>query len=138
MFFEQAGSYLSQNVYRAPIKMHFLDYWRFTSFAFRYDFARAKSDVISLFTGTCLGCFATVALAKIHRFVRQSLRAHHKSSEFLIMTKLSEKLLKLGNRAIKKAQENNRKNGFPNVYCINGKIVFELPNGEITTKYSFS
>ncbi len=55
-----------------------------------------------------------------------------------MMTKLSEKLLKLGNRAIKKAQENNRKNGIPNVYCINGKIIFELPNGEITTQYSFS
>lgn len=54
------------------------------------------------------------------------------------MTQLSEKLLKLGNRAIKKAQENNRKNGIPNVYCINGKIIFELPNGEITTKYRFS
>ena len=54
------------------------------------------------------------------------------------MTKLSEKLLKLGNRAIKKAQENNRNNGIPNVYCINGKIIFELPNGEITTHYSFS
>ena len=54
------------------------------------------------------------------------------------MTKLSEKLLKLGNRAIKKAQENNREKGIPNVYCINGKIVFELPNGEITTRYNFS
>ncbi len=54
------------------------------------------------------------------------------------MTKLSEKLLKLGNRAIKKAQDNNRKKGIPNVYCINGKIIFELPNGEITTQYSFS
>jgi len=54
------------------------------------------------------------------------------------MTKLSEKLLKLGNRAVKKAQENNRKNGVPNVYCINGKIIFELPNGELTTQYSFS
>ena len=53
------------------------------------------------------------------------------------MTKLSEKLLKLGNRAIKKAQENNRKNGIPNVYCINGKMIFELPNGEFITKYSF-
>ena len=53
------------------------------------------------------------------------------------MTKLSEKFLKLGNRAIKKAQENNRKKGIPNVYCINGKIIFELPNGEITTNYSF-
>ena len=54
------------------------------------------------------------------------------------MTKLSKKLLKLGNRAVKKAQENNRKNGIPNVYCINGKIIFELPNGELTTQYSFS
>jgi len=54
------------------------------------------------------------------------------------MTKLSEELLKLGNRAVKKAQENNRKNGIPNVYCINGKIIFELPNGELTTQYSFS
>lgn len=54
------------------------------------------------------------------------------------MTKLSEELLKLGNRAVKKAQENNRKNGIPNVYCINGKIVFELPDGEFTTHYNFS
>ena len=54
------------------------------------------------------------------------------------MTKLSEKILKLGNRAVKKAQENNRKKGIPNVYCINGKLIFELPNGEITTKYDFS
>ena len=54
------------------------------------------------------------------------------------MTELSEKLLKLGNRAIKKAQENNRKKGIPNVYCINGKIIFELPIGEITTQYNFS
>lgn len=54
------------------------------------------------------------------------------------MTKLSEKLLKLGNRAVKKAQENNLKKGIPNVYCINGKIIFELPNGELTTQYNFS
>ena len=59
-------------------------------------------------------------------------------SDFELMTKISEKILKLGNRAVKKAQENNRKNGIPNVYCINGKLVFELPNGEITTKYNFS
>ena len=53
------------------------------------------------------------------------------------MTLTASELLKIGNRAIKKAQENNRKNGIPNVYCINGKIVFELPNGEITSQYSF-
>ena len=54
------------------------------------------------------------------------------------MSKISEKLLKLGNRAIIKAQENNRKNGIPNVYSLNGKIIFELPNGEITTQYNFN
>ncbi len=47
------------------------------------------------------------------------------------MTKLSEKLLRLGNRAI------NRKKGILNVYCINGKIILELLNGEISTQYSF-
>ena len=53
------------------------------------------------------------------------------------MTDLSLEILKLGNKAIKKVQESNRKNGIPNVYCINGKIVFELPNGELSTRYSF-
>lgn len=52
-------------------------------------------------------------------------------------TNFSDKLTKIGNRAVKKAQEKNRKNGIPNVYCINGKIVFELPNGELTTNYCF-
>ena len=52
------------------------------------------------------------------------------------MTDLSLKILKLGNKAVKKAQENNRKNGIPNVYSITGKIVFELPNGELSTEYS--
>ncbi len=54
-----------------------------------------------------------------------------------MVTKISKKLLKLGNIAVKKAQEKNRKNGIPNVYCLNGKIIFELPNGEITTQYNF-
>ena len=54
------------------------------------------------------------------------------------MTELSKDILKIGNRAVKKAQENNRKNGIPNVYFINGKMIFELPNGELTTQYNFS
>lgn len=53
------------------------------------------------------------------------------------MTEISLKILKYGNRAVKKAQENNRQKGLPNVYCINGKIVYELPDGEITTDYKF-
>ena len=40
--------------------------------------------------------------------------------------------LRLGNRAVKRAQEENRKKGIPNVYSFNGHIYYELPNGELT------
>ncbi len=40
--------------------------------------------------------------------------------------------LRIGNRAVKKAQEENRKKGIPNVYDINGHLYYELPNGELT------
>ena len=40
--------------------------------------------------------------------------------------------LRIGNRAVKKAQEENRKKGIPNVYSYNGHIYYELPNGELT------
>ena len=42
--------------------------------------------------------------------------------------------LRIGNRAVKRAQEENRKKGIPNVYDINGHRYYELPNGELTTK----
>jgi hypothetical protein len=51
--------------------------------------------------------------------------------------KLFDKITRIGNRAVKKAQEENRQKGIPNVYYINGKIVFELPNGQLTTEYQF-
>ena len=41
-------------------------------------------------------------------------------------------LLRIGNRAVKRAQEENRKKGIPNVYDINGHLYYELPNGELT------
>ena len=31
-----------------------------------------------------------------------------------------------------KAQEENRRNGVPNVYSINGFLYYELPNGELS------
>ena len=46
--------------------------------------------------------------------------------------------INLEKNIIKKAQENNRKKGISNVYSINGKILFQLPNGDITTQYNFS
>ena len=50
---------------------------------------------------------------------------------------LFDKITRIGNRAVKKAQEENRLKGIPNVYSINGKIFFELPNGQLTTEYQF-
>ena len=51
-----------------------------------------------------------------------SLETHERAREFL----------RIGNRAVKRAQEENRKKGIPNVYDINGHLYYELPNGELT------
>lgn len=48
--------------------------------------------------------------------------------------KWAREILRIGNRAVKKAQEENRRKGIPNVYDINGHLYYELPNGELTTK----
>ena len=40
--------------------------------------------------------------------------------------------LRIGNRAVKRAQEENREKGIPNVYDFNGHLYYELPNGELT------
>ena len=46
--------------------------------------------------------------------------------------KQARKFLQIANRAAKKAQEENRKKGIPNVYDFNGHLYYELPNGELT------
>ena len=51
--------------------------------------------------------------------------------------KLIDDITRIGNRAVKKAQEENRKNGLPNVYEIDNKIVYSLPDGTFTTEYKF-
>lgn len=50
----------------------------------------------------------------------------------------SAELTKLGNRGMKKAQEENHKLGLPNVYSKNGTIYYQLPDGKITTKKPIS
>ena len=52
--------------------------------------------------------------------------------------KWSREMLRIGNRAVKKAQEENRKKGIPNVYDFNGHLYYELPNGELTKERSVS
>ncbi len=51
-----------------------------------------------------------------------SVKAYKQTCEFL----------RIGNRAVKRAQEENRKKGIPNVYSYKGHIYYELPNGELT------
>jgi len=45
------------------------------------------------------------------------------------------KVLRLANRGAKKAQAENRRLGLPNVYAIEGKPIFVMPNGEIKTEW---
>ena len=53
------------------------------------------------------------------------------TKRFLNNDRFIIKILKLGNKAVKKYMEITAKYGIPYVYCINGKIVFELPNTEL-------
>jgi hypothetical protein len=41
---------------------------------------------------------------------------------------------RIGNRAARQAQEENHRLGLPNIYSRNGKIIYEMPNGEIIIK----
>lgn len=43
-----------------------------------------------------------------------------------------QELVRIGNRGVRAAQEENRRLGIPNVYSINGILYYELPNGELT------
>ena len=53
------------------------------------------------------------------------------------MTDLTIKLTRIASHAVRKAQEENRKNGVPNVYVINGKNVWQLPDSSLTDKSPF-
>jgi len=44
---------------------------------------------------------------------------------------------RIGNRAVRAAQEESRRLGVPNVYSKDGVLYFELPNGEITLENPF-
>jgi hypothetical protein len=51
--------------------------------------------------------------------------------------KLSTNITRLGNRAVAKAIKENKEKGIPNVYSINGTLVYEMPDGTITTESPF-
>ncbi len=45
-----------------------------------------------------------------------------------------EEFVRIGNRAVRQAQEENHRLGLPNIFWRNGRIVYEMPNGEIVVK----
>ncbi|KHD08110.2 hypothetical protein PN36_28895 [Candidatus Thiomargarita nelsonii] len=49
----------------------------------------------------------------------------------------SAEFRRVGNIAVHKAQEENRRLGIPNVFSINGVLYYELPNGDITKEDPF-
>jgi hypothetical protein len=44
----------------------------------------------------------------------------------------AEEIIRIGRRAVRKAQQENRRRGVPNVYSINGFLYYELPSGELS------
>lgn len=49
----------------------------------------------------------------------------------------SVEIRRIGNSAVRRAQEESRRLGVPNVYLRNGRLYFELPNGELTQRDLF-
>jgi len=47
-------------------------------------------------------------------------------------------VLRLGNIAVREAQEENRRMGIPNAYFINGRHLFQMPDGHFTEENPFS
>lgn len=43
---------------------------------------------------------------------------------------------RIGNRAARQAREENHRFGLPNIYSRGGKIIYEMPDGEIIVKSS--
>ena len=50
------------------------------------------------------------------------------------MPEVVEQMTRIVNTAVRLAQEENRRKGIANVYSINGKIVWQLPDGTITDR----
>lgn len=44
---------------------------------------------------------------------------------------------RIASRAVRRAQERNRKLGIPNAFSRNGRIYYELPSGELTEEDPF-
>lgn len=49
----------------------------------------------------------------------------------------ADEYLRIGNAAVQKAREENRRLGLPNSFCIGDVIYYELPNGDVMKKSDY-
>ncbi len=49
------------------------------------------------------------------------------------MPEIVERMTRIGNKAVHAAQDENRRKGIANVYVLNGKTVWQLPDGTVTS-----
>ena len=61
-------------------------------------------------------------------------KSPHKSQSFY---KRALELIAIGNRGVQAAMIENRKKGLPNVFGIDDKIYYRMPDGTITMKSPF-
>ena len=45
---------------------------------------------------------------------------------------ITDEFIRIGSLGVRRAQEESRRLGVPNVYSINGILYYELPNGELS------
>lgn len=50
------------------------------------------------------------------------------------MNEMDVKILATANKAVREAQDENRRLGIANVYSLNGTIVWQLPDGSISVE----
>lgn len=49
-----------------------------------------------------------------------------------------DEIVRVGNRAVAKAQDDSRRLGVPNVYSINGRLYYETSTGELSATDPFT
>ena len=57
--------------------------------------------------------------------------SRHPSIDLATFTR-ADGIIRIGRRAVRKAQADSRRRGVPNVYSINGSLYYELPCGELS------
>jgi len=62
------------------------------------------------------------------------LEGNKLSRKFVLINQAIIEMLRIGKKAVQEAQKRSLENGVPNVYSINGKLYYQLPDGTIKSE----